>query len=258
MSVEIFTDGLEPENPDAILWRFLQPFKFEDLMINHQLYFRRADLFLDESEGLPPEEYLSVLNLDPLDIRDRQEMNHHVGSVAQFRESFFLNCWYLFNEESAEMWKQYAENGVAICTRYNLFKEVLESCEGRFLIGLVRYGSSHLTGWNVVRFISTKKKQYAHEKEFRAALWQIDPTAGINRHFDANNRAHDRPLTPPSDSIPKGITRKVDIQKLVSEIVLSPWVSEKELQVAETLVRNNGLKIPIRLSDLTRYKHLLP
>ena len=93
MSVELFTDGIEPD-PGAVIWRFLHCWKFEDLIRNSRLYFRRADLLDDDSEGLPPPEYRHVLGLHPLDIRERRELDHSIGSIAQFRESFFINCWH--------------------------------------------------------------------------------------------------------------------------------------------------------------------
>ena len=58
------------------------------------------------------------------------------------------------------MWKEYGADGVAICSRYELLKAALDDCDGRPHLGLVRYGSAHLTGWNVQRFISTKRMEY--------------------------------------------------------------------------------------------------
>lgn len=56
---------------DAVIWRFMDLCKFRDLIASEELYFRRADLFSDKSEGLPPEEYARrVLGLDPYDIND--------------------------------------------------------------------------------------------------------------------------------------------------------------------------------------------
>ena len=46
----------EPSS-DAVLWRFMDLRKFRDLMASEELYFRRADLFTDKSEGIPPEKY---------------------------------------------------------------------------------------------------------------------------------------------------------------------------------------------------------
>jgi hypothetical protein len=36
---------------DAVIWRFMDLRKFRDLMASEELYFRRADLFDDETEG---------------------------------------------------------------------------------------------------------------------------------------------------------------------------------------------------------------
>ena len=69
---------------DAVIWRFMDLRKFRDLMASEELYFRRADLFDDETEGLPPEQYVQrVLGLDPWDIHDRMKLNNHLGSLAQ-------------------------------------------------------------------------------------------------------------------------------------------------------------------------------
>ena len=83
MSVELFTDGIEPD-PDAVIWRFWHCWKFEDLIRNSRLYFRRADLLVDHNEVLPPPEYRHVLGLQPLDIRERRKLDHSIGCLAQF------------------------------------------------------------------------------------------------------------------------------------------------------------------------------
>lgn len=71
---------------------------------------------------------------------------------------------------------------------------------------------------NIFRYITTKRSKYAHEQEVRAFLWIPDPHAGINRHFDAENRVHPLPLTPPPPYVLKGQRRKVDLEALVTGI----------------------------------------
>ena len=79
---------------DAVIWRFLDLRKFRDLMANQELYFRRADLFDDQSEGLPREQYVRrVLRLDPYDIKDQVALSNHLGFLAQNREMYFITCW---------------------------------------------------------------------------------------------------------------------------------------------------------------------
>jgi hypothetical protein len=87
MPVLPYSNRLEPAN-DAAIWRFMDLRKFRDLMASEELYFRRADLFTDKSEGLPPEDYATrVLGLNPYDVGDRTELKHHLGSLARHEHS---------------------------------------------------------------------------------------------------------------------------------------------------------------------------
>jgi hypothetical protein len=56
MPIVPYVNRVEP-GEDAAIWRFMDLRKFRDLMASEELYFRRADLFTDKSEGLPPEQY---------------------------------------------------------------------------------------------------------------------------------------------------------------------------------------------------------
>ncbi len=74
MPIKPYSQRLQPA-VDAVIWRFLDLRKFRDLMASEELYFRRADLYTDDSEGLPTEDYARrVLCLDPYDIRDRESL----------------------------------------------------------------------------------------------------------------------------------------------------------------------------------------
>jgi hypothetical protein len=260
LAVETYPDQLEPEIQDALIWRFMEMWKFRDMMDTEELYFRRADRFdNDKNEGLPPEEYMSmVLGLNPLDLRDRRELNNHLGSDAQFREAFYINCWHLLSDETDKMWKEYGEDGVAICSRYQLLKSALDEMSDRAFLGLVRYGARHLTGINLFRFIYTKRMQYAEEREVRALLWIIDPLATVDRHIGSDDRIHPRPLTPPpADRVSDGHRRRVDLQRLVTEIIVSPWASSATVNEINRLVESKGYAIAVRPSDLTRYRQFL-
>ena len=123
------------------------------------------------------------------------------------------------------MWKEYGDEGVAITSRYPLLKSALDTLSDRGYIGLVQYSAKHMLGncANLFRYITTKRNEYANEQEVRAFLWLPDQQAGGNRHFDEDNRVHPLPLTPPPDYVLSGQRRKVDVQALVIDIVVSPW-----------------------------------
>jgi hypothetical protein len=260
MPVQHYHDQLEPKNQDAIIWRFMSLEKFRDLMVSGELYFCRADLFNenDEREGLPPEEFLKRWGKNPLDLNDRRELINHIGTVAEFRENYYVSCWHLFREETCKMWEKYGRDGVAICSRYDLLKSALQALPDRASIGLVRYDSSHMIKANLFSYITYKREMYADEQEVRAFFWILDPNGRGDRHIDAEGRVHPHVLTPPPDRVSKGERRAVDLHKLISQIVVTPWASPTLVDEVEEIVKTSGHAIPVIPSELARYKQFLP
>ena len=161
------------------------------------------------------------------------------------------------------MWKDYGEDGVAICSRYNLLKTALDNLADRSFLGLVHYGYNHLVHpsaarWNTLRFVMSKRMQYADEREVRALLWIIDPHGGGNRHIDDDGRVHPFPLTPPPDRVLSGHRRKVDLNELLTEIVVTPWVTSASFDEICSLVKAQNYRGVVRRSDLAPYRDLLP
>lgn len=258
MPVGTFVDDPEPTDQASSIWRYIEFWKLEDLVKSRQLYFRRADRLNDELEGLPPSEYERILKLSKYDLNDIQKRDHDIGSLAQFRQSFYVNCWHLQVEETATMWARHGRDGVAIVSRYDLLKQVLHPLADKVMVGLIRYGSAHLTGWNVVRFVTTKRQEYAAEREVRAMIWLTDTGDGMNRHFDPTNRAHDRPIYDPPPTLPEGIRCAVDVASLITEVVVSPLAPVSRLAEVRALVASVGTGGLVRQSALTAYSSFMP
>jgi len=258
--IETYHDQLEPEDKEAVIWRFIDLEKFRDLMVSGELYFCRADLFNenDEREGLPPEEFLKRWGKNPLDLNDRRELINHIGTVAEFRENYYVSCWHLFREETCKMWEKYGRDGVAICSRYDLLKSALDAMPDRTSIGLVRYESSFMHKANLNSYITNKREKYADEQEVRAFFWILDPQGRGDRHIDAEGRVHPHVLTPPPDRVSKGERRVVDLPKLISQIVVTPWASPTLVGEVEEIVKTSGHVVPVVPSDFTRYRQFLP
>lgn len=258
MPVETFVDELEPKDPRSTIWRYIEFWKLQDLIQTGQLYLRRSDKLKDEHEGLPPSEYERVLNLSMLDLNDIRQRNHDIGSLAQFRQSFYVNCWHLDIGETATMWARYGKDGVAIISRYDLLKQVLPPLPDKVMVGLIRYGTKHLTGWNVIRFITTKREEYLPEREVRVMIWLTDTGDGMNRHFDLNNRPHDRPIYDPPATLPEGICRDIDVASLITEVVVSPFAPAGRLAEGRALLAAAGIITGVRESPLTSYSSFIP
>jgi hypothetical protein len=160
-------------------------------------------------------------------------------------------------EETATMWARYGKDGVAIVSRYDLLKQVLDPLLDKAMVGLIRYGTGHLTGWNVVRFITTKREEYSSEQEVRAMIWLTDSGDGINRHFDMTNRPHDRPIYDPPPTLPEGIRRDIDVASLITEVVVSPLAPAGRLAEVRALLAAAGIVAEAHESPLTRYSSLM-
>lgn len=254
MPVLPYSNRLEPAN-DAAIWRFMDLRKFRDLMASEELYFRRADLFTDKSEGLPPEDYATrVLGLNPYDIRDRAELNHHLGSLAQHRESYYISCWYLYRQETLDMWEQYGHDGVAVCSRYELLNAALDGLLDEAHLGLVQYGTSHIQrAFNALEFITTKQTKYVADCEVRAFLTVYDPLASGNRHFDLDNVAHPAPLdvNPRHSWVPDCKRRRINLRSLITDVVISPWAEPDAIEEIQLWVKSKGFPECARPSALT-------
>jgi hypothetical protein len=258
MPVAIFVDDPEPKDPRSPIRRYIEFWKLQDLLQTGQLYLRRSDKLEDEHEGLPPSEYERVLNLNKFDLNDIRERDHHIGSLAQFRQSFYVNCWHLDIGETATMWARYGKDGVAIISRYDLLKQVLHPLPDKVMVGLIRYGTKHLTGWNVIRFVTTKREEYSPEREVRAMIWLTNTDDGMNRHFDLNNRPHDRPIYDPPTTLPEGIRHDIDVASLITEVVVSPFAPASRLAEVRALLAAEGIAAGVRESPLTPFSSFIP
>jgi hypothetical protein len=249
MPIDSYPNQLEPTQ-DAAVWRFMDLYKFRDLLASEELYFRRADLFSDETEGLPPEQYaMRVLGLNPYDLNDRAQLNNHLGFLAQNRESYYISCWHLHRGETLDMWAEYGEQGVAVCSRYELLKATLATLLDKASLGLVRYGTEHLKStFNTLEFITTKQLKYADDREVRAWLTVYHPFEGGNRHIDLDNSVRPRPLAvnPRHPWIPDCKRRRIDLRALVTGIVISPWTEADAVEEIKIWAGSKGFDAPER------------
>jgi len=230
MPLQPYVDQLEP-SADAVIWRYINMDKFRDLVANEELYFCRADLLKDDPhEGLPPDDYVrKIRGLRHFDLQDELTLNHTQAVNRQFSEAHYLSCWNLFEGEKLQMWKEYAPEGVAICSRYELLKGALAPMLDAIHLGLVRYGHEFLTGDNILRYIYGKRERFRDESEVRAVLCSYDPMAQNNRHFNDLNFPSREPLddvNPLHRWVHPYKRRRIDLNALLTEVVVSPWVSQ--------------------------------
>jgi hypothetical protein len=253
----IVAHGACTEPPaNSIICRFMDLAKFRDLFANEELYFRRTDLLkeTDPREALPSDEYVrATLGLQEYDLIDELKLNDNQAFNRQNSEAYFINCWQIYEGETLGMWKTYG-NGVAVFSRFELLRSVLSIMLDDILVGIVRYGEKDMTGYNLIRFLYTKQRHFAKERELRVVLQCYDPVGGANRHYNMNNFPNREPLNelnPLHEWVHECKRRRIDLRAFVTEVRLSPWATNEEFAEVNTWVKVKNFPCPITRSELT-------
>lgn len=89
-------------------------------------------------------------------------------------------------------------------------------------------------------------------------IWLTDTGDGMNRHFDLNNRPHDRPIYDPPPTLPEEIRRDIDVASLITEVVVSPSAPAGRLAEVRALLAAAGIAAGVRESPLTTYSSFIP
>jgi len=229
-------DDLQPASAHIEVWRFLPLQWFQKFLESGKLYFRRSDLFEDDQEGLPPEEYVRHVceSMGP-----GHSAEFSLEDLRKGRQGFFVSCW--TEHESLEMWGKFAPGGIALRSRYGLLKDALNGVPERAMVGKVRY-STVPHRYNTLHFITTKRPDYNREREVRALL--LIPESGGTNPFPYVQA--------------QGLSYSVDVRALVQEIVVSPRALPGTLDDIQALVKRLGYSLSVTPSTLTSYAHLWP
>jgi hypothetical protein len=116
--------------PDSeILWRYMDLWKFGDLLRTSTLYFSRPDKLKDPFEGRfspgnlrqrsrSDEAFRQAYNIDDRDTRTYPELH---------RKLVFISCWHRNTRESFEMWQAYtsSSDSVVIATSAKALRRFL-------------------------------------------------------------------------------------------------------------------------------------
>jgi hypothetical protein len=151
------------------------------------------------------------------------------------RNSVFLNCWYVGDEDSPGMWKRYAKNkgDVSIHSTIGRLKTALGTSKQTFHLFRVAYVSrcgsragEHDKEVPMLLAYKYKGKKFAFEQEIRAITWDpaLDP------------RKIGPVIYAPCD----------DIGKLITDVHLSPNSGDWHVEVVNSLLGHYGvLDVPV-------------
>lgn len=223
-------DSLTPRNQLMVsnkLWRYLDYFKFEDLIRTQCLYYSRLDKFVDKLEGVSPFSCIRAIILDSgeNEERKREILRLYRIRMDRNREVGFASCWHINESLNYEMWDSYghkSSNSIAIRTTEKKVCSAIKKSRFTFLNEPVQYFDEPYFNQNAYWFPTMfKRNEFKNEQEFRSILFAHGISLG-------------------------GIRVKVNLNDLIDRIYVHPNASKDFFKDVRNFVKANGLQIQVR------------
>jgi hypothetical protein len=175
---------------ETVIWRYMPLEQLFALLSKKVLHFSSLSAMGDVAEGqLPPRAFEETKKqLPPYILEGRGGMDADTMTaimVAQRRTSACINCWFMNESDSLEMWQQYApRNGAAIQSTVRRLGSALEVCDTPVTIGPVTYFRPDEEEKYVDEVfygsLFIKHDPFRHEKELRALAYRVNIGCGVD------------------------------------------------------------------------------
>nr|WP_314865859.1 hypothetical protein [uncultured Flavobacterium sp.] len=217
-----------PEDPDTIVWKYLDLSKFLDLLLSQKLFMSRSDKFEDQYEGTFSEP--TYEEIKKLAINNPEFLNYY----KTHREKVAISSWHINEYESFAMWQIFTQNseGLAIQSTIGRLQKALEPEKNlKQYIGQVNYidyKKEYIPFDDMFFPFLFKRKSFQYEREVRIISDTSDTKLTIN----------------------DGIKINVDISQLIDKIYIHPKSENWYKNLVIQLVSQLGFDIEIEKSDL--------
>lgn len=206
-----------PEDPDTIVWKYLDLSKFLDLLLSKKLFMSRSDKFEDQYEGTfsePTYEEIKKLAVDNPDF-----LNYY----KTHREKVAISSWHINEYESFAMWQIFTQNseGLAIQSTIGRLQKALKP-ENNFdqyigEVNYIDYKKEYIPFDDLFFPFLFKRKSFQYEREVRIITDTSKSTLKLN----------------------DGLKINVDINQLIEKIYIHPksenWYKKLVIELVERL-----------------------
>ena len=217
-----------PEDPNTVVWKYLDLSKFLDLLMSEKLFMSRSDKFEDQYEGTfsePTFEEIKKLSIDNPDF-----LNYY----KTHREKVAISSWHINEYESFAMWQIFTQNseGLAIQSTIGRLQESLvpETNFNQYIgeVNYIDYKKEHIPFDDMFFPFLFKRKSFQYEGEVRIITDIGKSDIKIN----------------------EGLKINVDINQLIEKIYIHPKSENWYKNLVIQLVKQLGFDFTIEKSDL--------
>jgi hypothetical protein len=219
----------QPENPNVLLWRYLDFEKFDWMLTFGRLFMPDAVHLGDPLEGTRPAGDLEwwqreIANADSQEQRRILEHNRELLSrfANDFRPHYYVCCWHMNEFENERMWRCYTKSprAVAVRTKYSTLRKLLPTYIEMGLVRYIDYRADRLPTLNMLEYVTHKNICFSFERELRAVVLHPQSEAIGSAHFQENHY---------ESETEKGFlvyAPPIDITQLIERVVLHPKATQ--------------------------------
>ena len=217
-----------PEDPDTIIWKYLDLSKFVDLLLYKKLFMSRSDKFEDQYEGTfsePTYEEIKKLAKDNPNFLDNYKTH---------RKNVVISSWHINEYESFAMWQIFTQKseGLAIQSTLGKLQKALE-VESDFEqyigeVNYIDYKKEYIPFENTFFPFLFKRKSFQYEREVRI----ISDVTKFNLEID------------------NGLKIDVNLDELIEKIYIHPKSENWYKNLVMDLVSRLGFDFETEKSDL--------
>ena len=217
-----------PDDPDTIVWKYLDLSKFLDLLLSKKLFMSRSDKFEDQYEGTfsePTYEEIKKLAAD-----NPEFLNYY----KTHREKVAISSWHINEYESFAMWQIFTKNNEGLAIQSTI----------RRLQKAVRPENNYDQFIGEVNYIDYKKEYIPFDDLFFPFLFK-------RKSFQYEREVRILSDTSKSDiKLNDGLKINVDINQLIEKIYIHPRSENWYKKLVIELVERLGFGFEIEKSDL--------
>lgn len=216
------------DDPDTIVWKYLDLSKFLDLLMSKKLFMSRSDKFEDQYEGTfsePTFEEIKKLSINNPDFLQYYKTH---------RERVAISSWHINEYESFAMWQIFTQNseGLAIQSTIGRLQNALnpENNYKQFIgeVNYIDYKKEYIPFDDMFFPFLFKRKSFQYEREVRIITDVAENKITLN----------------------DGLKINVNIDQLIEKIYIHPKSENWYKNLVIELVKQLGFDFAIEKSDL--------
>ena len=217
-----------PEDPNTIVWKYLDLSKFLDLQLSRKLFMSRSDKFEDQYEGTFSEP--TYEEIKKLSVNNPEFLNYY----KSHREKVVISSWHINEYESFAMWQIFTQNseGLAIQSTIGRLQKAMdvEKDFNQYIgeVNYIDYKKEYIPFDDMFFPFLFKRKSFQYEREVRII-------ADLSEH---------------DIKINDGLKIEVDIDQLIEKIYIHPKSENWYKKLVIELVDKLGFDFEIEKSDL--------